>query len=259
VSFESNEKNYRLTYKNKVMKTQIITTTILLTGIFMNACDSVKDVIPGDNVITQEYTFSEYENIETESAFTIYVKFSDTEESIIVESNENLFQYIEVSKSSNNLKIGFKENISIKGSATLNAYITTKTVKGYLASGASRFIVEDEIVTDNVTVFLSGASEFVGEMYVENLDADMSGASSMALEGESASFDVTASGASGVSDFEFSAEYLKVNFSGASNASLTVTEEMDVSASGASIVRYKGDAAINSQNLTGGSQIIDMN
>lgn len=242
------------------MKTQIITTTIILSGIIvLNACDSVKDVIPSNNVITQEYTFSGYENIETESAFTIYLSFSDTDESIVVESNENLFQYIEVTKSSDNLKIGFRENISIKGSSTLNVYITTKNIKGFLASGASRFIVEDEIETDDVTVFLSGASQFVGEMYVETLDADLSGASSMDLEGETASFDITASGASIVGDFNFSTEYLKVNLSGASSASLTVTDKMDVSASGASMVKYKGSAVINSQNLTGGSQIIDMN
>lgn len=241
------------------MKTKIITATIVLSGIFLNACDNVKDVIPSNNVITQEYTYSGYENIETESAFTVYVDFSDTEESIVIESNENLFEYIEVSKSSNNLKIGFRDNISIKGSATLNAYITTKNINGYSASGASKFIVEDDVVSDNVTVFLSGASQFAGELYVENLDVDMSGASTMNLEGESASFNVTASGASNVGDFDFSTEYLNVNFSGACTASLTVTDKMDVSASGASIVRYKGTAVINSQNLSGGSQIIDAN
>jgi len=242
------------------MKTKTITATIILICIIiMNACDSVKDVIPSENVITQEYTFSEYENIETESAFTIYLNFSDTEESIVVESNENLFQYIEVTKSSDNLKIGFRENISIKGSATLKAYITTKNIKGFSASGASRFIVDDAIETDDVTVFLSGASQFSGELFVESLIADLSGASSMDLEGETASCNITASGASSVGNFDFSTGYLKVNLSGASSASLTVTGEMDVSASGASTVRYKGDATINSQNLSGGSQIIDMN
>ena len=241
------------------MKTKIITTTIVLAGIILNACDSVIDVVPSDNVITQEYTFSGYENIETESAFTVYVEFSDTEESIVVEANENLFEYIEVSKGSDNLKIGFRENIDINGSATLKAYITTKNVSGYMATGASRFIVEDEIMTGDVTVFLSGASQFMGEMYVENLFAEMSGASSMKLIGESASTIVTASGASSIGDFEFSTEYLSVNFSGASLASLTVTDKMDVIASGASIVRYKGDAVIDSQNLSGGSQIIEVN
>jgi hypothetical protein len=241
------------------MKTKIITATIVLAGIILNACDSVKDVVPGNNVITQEYTFSGYENIETESAFTVYVEFSDTEESIVVEANENLFEYIEVSKGSDNLKIGFRENISIKGSATLQAYVKTKNISGYVATGASRFIVEDEIFTEDVTVFLSGASQFMGEIYAENLYAEMSGASSMKISGESASTDVTASGASGIGDFEFSTEYLRVNFSGASIASLTVTDKMDVSASGASIIRYKGGAVINSQNLSGGSQIIEVN
>lgn len=241
------------------MKTKIITATIALAGIILNACDSVKDVVPVNNIITQEYTFSGYDNIETESAFTVYVAFSDTEESIVVEANENLFEYIEVSKESNNLKIGFRENISIKGSATLKAYITTNNVSGYLASGASRFIIEDEIIAEDATVFLSGASQFIGEMYVENLYAEMSGASSMKLIGESTSIDVTASGASSIGDFEFSTEYLRVNFSGASTASLTVTDKMDVSASGASIIRYQGDGVINSQNLSGGSQIINTN
>jgi hypothetical protein len=81
----------------------------------------------------------------------------------------------------------------------------------------------------------------------------------MTLTGETLSFEVTASGASDIGSFDFSTEYLNVNLSGASNVSLTVTDEMDVSASGSSIVRYKGDAVINSQNLTGGSQIIHMN
>ena len=241
------------------MKTKLITATIVLAGILLNACDNIQDVIPDNNVVTQEYTFSGYENIETESAFTVYVEFSDTEESILIEANENLFEYIEVSKGSDNLKIGFRENISIKGSATLKAYITTRDVSGYFASGASRFIIEDEIVTEDATVFLSGASQFIGEMYVENLYAEMSGASSIDIMGEAASANVTASGASSIRDFEFSTEYLRVNFSGASTASLTVTDKMDVSASGASIIRYKGDANINSQNLSGGSQIINMN
>ncbi len=241
------------------MKTKIITAAIVVAGIILNACESVENVVPVNNIITQEYTFSDYQNIETESAFTVYVEFSDTEESIVIEANENLFEYIEVSKGSDNLKIGFRKNISIKGSATLKAYITTSDVSGYFASGASRFIVEDEIITEDATVFLSGASQFIGEMYVENLFVEMSGASSIDIIGESASTNVTASGASSIRDFEFSTEYLSVNFSGASMASLTVTDKMDVSASGASIIRYKGDAVINSQNLSGGSQIINMN
>ena len=241
------------------MKTQFNLATLVLISIFLNACDGITNIIPSDIVTTQQYTFSGYDQINTESAFTIYVEFSDTEESIEIEANDNLHQYIEVKNESGTLKVGFRDNIGIKGSATLNAYITTKNVTGYAASGASRFIVGDEISEEDASIFLSGASQFTGELFVDNLSADLSGASVLLLTGEADAFDLTASGASTIGDFGFSSKYLNINFSGASNASLTVTEEMDVKASGASILQYKGSGVISNQNLSGGSQIINVN
>ena len=55
---------------------------------------------------------------------------------------------------------------------------------------------------------------------------------------------------------DFITKYLNLNLTGASYTYLTITEEMDIIASGASILYYKGDGIINSQILTGASQII---
>jgi hypothetical protein len=241
------------------MKTQIILTTLILASILLNACDTITNIRPSDQITTQQYSFSDYDQIETESAFSVYVTFSDTEEKIEIEANDNLHQYIEVKKESGTLKIGFRDNVGYRGSATLNAYITTRNVAGYTASGASRFIVDGDISGENASVFLSGASRFSGEMHVENLFADLSGASVMQLTGSADTSDLMASGASSIEDYEFSTDYLTIHLTGASNAFLTVTEEMDVTASGASIVRYKGTGVVNSQNISGGSQIINMN
>jgi len=238
------------------MKTQIILTTLILMSIIFNACDDVSSIIPDDNVTTQQYSYSDYDQIDTESAFTVYVEFSNTEETIEIEANDNLHQYMDVKVESGALKIRFRDNINIKGSATLNAYITTKNVSGYSASGASHFIIGDDVESENANIFLSGASKFTGEMHVANLSADLSDASVLELSGEAEAFNLTASGASAIGDYGFSTENLNINLSGASNASMTITEKMDVQASGASVLRYKGPADINSQNLTGGSQII---
>jgi len=241
------------------MKTQIILTRLVLTSLLLNACDNILFINPSDDVTTQQHFFSDYDQIETESAFTVYVRFSDTEEQIEIEANDNLHEYIEVRKESGTLKIGLRDNKNIRGPATLNAYITTRNVTGYNASGASRFIVDGDISGENASVFLSGASRFSGEMHVENLFADLSGASLLRMTGNADAADLRASGASGIEDYEFSTDYLNIDLSGASHASLTVTETMDIKASGASIVRYKGQGHINSQNISGGSQIINMN
>lgn len=242
--------------KKSKMKTRIILTTLVLIGIFLNACENDSDIIASDNVTTQQYSFSDYDQINVESAFTVYVEFSDTEEAIEIEANDNLQQYIEVVKESGALIIRIQDDISIKGSATLNAYITTKKVTGYSASGASRFIVSDPVISNEATIFLSGASSFTGEIEVGNIMADLSGASNLKISGVTDSFDLNASGASVIGDFEFTTKYLDVSLSDASNASLSISENMDVVASGASTLRYKGDGTISSQNVTGGSSII---
>jgi hypothetical protein len=238
-----------------MMKTQIILTTIIFLSVVFTACENTENIIPNDNVTTRQHSFTDYDRIETEGAFTIYVEFSDTEESIEIEANENLHQYLEVEKNSNTLKVGFRDNINIKGSATLNAYITTQNVSGYAASGASRFFVDDELSAEDVSIFLSGASQFTGEVFTVNLTGDLSGASLVQLTGEAESTSFTASGASNIGSFGFSTDYLNVNFSGASMLSLTVNDKLDVTASGASIITYKGSGVINSQNLSGESKI----
>ncbi len=237
------------------MRTRITIATLLLS-VFILSCDGFNSVIPVEEVSIQQKDFSDYQRIEVESAFTVYVNFSDTEEKIEIEANDNLHQYIEVDKVGGTLKIGFRNNTNVNGSATLNAYLTTKNVTGYSASGASRIILNDVLTAENADIFLSGASSFTGELEVINLSASMSGASTLNLTGSCESFDVEASGASNIFDFDFYCDYLNISLSGASNASLTINQRIDVDASGASIVRYKGQGKINSQKLTGNSKIM---
>ena len=53
-----------------------------------------------------------------------------------------------------------------------------------------------------------------------------------------------------------SAKELFIDLSGASDAYLTVTELIDIKASGASSLKYKGDALIDHKDLSGASEII---
>ena len=241
------------------MKTRIILTTIALGSMFLNGCDEVDNIRPSDHITTQEYSFSNYDRIETESAFAVYINFSDTEEKIEIEANDNLHDHMEVRKESGTLIIGFRNNVGINGPVTLNAYITTRKVTGYSASGASRFFVENDINDENASIFLSGASRFTGDLNVDHLSVDISGASIVDISGSANTADIRGSGASSFGNYEFITDYLNINFSGASHAVLTVTGDMDVTASGASLIRYKGPATINSQNISGGSQLIHVN
>ena len=241
------------------MKTNYLSLTLLCSSLFIFSCDVYEnDVVPNGKTTTMQASFSNYHVIDASSAFSVYVTFSDTDESIEIEANDNLHQYIEVKKVNGALKIGLEQNIRIRGNATLNAYITTKRVSGYDASGASRFIVEDVINEDDIDLYLSGASTFTGEINTKKIYADLSGASTLNISGSTNDFILDASGASVVRDYNFESNSLDADLSGASNVYLTVDNEIKVEASGASILRYKGDAVISRQDLSGASSVKKM-
>ena len=216
------------------------------------------DVRPSGKITTVEATFSDYDAIDASSAFTVYLSFSDTDETIEIEANENLHEYIEVKKENGTLVIGVANNVRIRGKSTLNAYITTKSISSFSASGASRFVIEDVVDQDRAHIYLYGVSSFNGALDVDLLFADISGASVMNITGSCNDFEFEASGASVLRDYTFSTNTIKAELSGASHAALTVDQEIDVEASGASILRYRGDAVITNQDLSGASSVKKM-
>jgi len=239
------------------MRKRIIIPALLMS-VFILSCDSFNSVVPVEDVSIRQKEFSDYQRIDAESAFTVYINFSDNEEKIEIEANDNLHQYIEVDNVGGTLKIRIRNNTNIKGSATLNAFITTRHVTGFSASGASRFILNDLLIAENADIFLSGASSFTGELEAINLSSSLSGASTLNLAGSCESFDIGASGASSIFNFSFSCDHLDSKLSGASNASLTVNKSLAVTASGASLVRYKGQGKVCYSNLSGESKIVKM-
>ncbi len=242
------------------MKTKLFSLLFASCVLFLFSCDVMDNhVVPTNKVTTTQATFIDYDMIDASSAFTVYVTFSDEEESIEIEANDNLHQFIEVKKENNILKIGLDRNVHIRGKSTLIAYITTKNISDYMASGASRIIVENRIEAIDAHIYLSGASTFSGKLAVDQLNVDLSGASHLDISGLANDLGVEASGASIIRDYGLETSTLEADLSGASNMYVTVDEGIDVEASGSSVLHYKGSAVITRQNLSDASAIRDMN
>jgi len=238
-------------------KTKTILLLLIGLSLIFNSCKKDEDkVTPSANVTKQEFSFSDYNILDVENAFEVNLTFSDSEEKIEIEANENLHQYINVGENSNTLFISFQDNVEIEGNATLIANITTKEVFGYYATGAVSIALQNKLIADEVKIELIGACYFAGEIEVNRIEALLIGATELDISGNANSFYVVAEGASSIKNYAFIVKYLNLNLSGASYTYLTITEEMDIIASGASILYYKGDGVIKSQILTGASQII---
>ncbi len=239
------------------MKVKLVIILFVGLGVLLSSCEEISTkVTPSNNISTQIKSVGNYSGLHVSNAFTVFVEFSESEESIEIEANDNLHQYIDVYTSGDKLIIKLKDNINIKnGHATLKAYVTTKYLSEFDASGASSITLQDELITSDCSVELSGASFFRGDVNVGQLSMDVSGASIVDIAGKTTDCYIDASGASSIKDYSLNVDFLNVDLSGASNVYLTVYKELDVEASGASSVYFKGDGLITHQNLSGASNV----
>lgn len=236
------------------MKSKLI-YGLLATALLMSSCD-IESIKVSDTLSTREYSFANYEALQISGDFNAFVTFSETEEHIEIEANENIQNKISVSKEGNTLRIGLENNINLRGNATLNAYITTNNISRYRISGDSFLELENELVAEKVTLDVLGDSRFFGEVDVNNLSADVRGDSVIDVFGSAKTVNVNLSGDSTFKDYDLEVEDLTLRLSGDSAAFLTVSETIDIDASGDSVLNYRGEGEVIRQRLSGDSRII---
>ena len=138
------------------------------------------------------------------------------------------------------------------------------------ASSAS--VIEIKASAKEVSIDASGASTIKAELATDEFDMELSGASVATISGQITDGDIEVSGASTLKAEKLRAAKLDLECSGASRANALAVvcsakasgasaiaveclQQLNVSASGASTIRYSGDCQVNTIANTGGSSI----
>ena len=248
-----------------------VLVVVLLTSGLLVGC--VGGMVRGSgNLDTQEFNFSDFTHVEVGSAFEVKVVQSDSY-SVSVTADDNLFDYILVSKQGTTLQIRLKSASYI--STTTRAEITMPQLRGLELSGATRGTVSGFSSTENLDIEvsgassldmsdisagdvefdISGASKVTGDITAGDAEFGLSGASSVQLEGSAKDIKVKASGASRAELSGFTVNNADVNFSGASNGMVNLDGRLDADLSGASKLGYIGEPTMGNINTSGGSTL----
>ncbi|RAJ15990.1 head GIN domain-containing protein [Arenibacter echinorum] len=237
------------------MKTKLKICYLIVFSVLLISCE--KDTITAsEEITTKDYEFSAYTSLEVNDNFKVYINFSDTEEKLRVQANDNLHEYILVNKESNKLTVKLDNVRRIKGQETLNVFITTKSIDNFTVKGNAKLELEDPLEADNLKIYLSGNSFFTGALATEKLNLVSSGNCMIDFSGSVKNMEVELDGNCELSDYDLSVDTLKIDLSGNSNAYLTVNNSISIDASGNSVLSYKGIATIAHQNLSSGSKIV---
>lgn len=232
-----------------------LTTSLLLTGCepFIIAADGIEG---SGNQDTREYDFSDFTKIDIGNSFDFTITRSDTYR-ITITADDNVFEYIVVTKTGKTLKIGLKPFTQLVRT-TVKADISMPQLHGLDASGATTGTVIGFSSDENFNLNVSGASSLTLEnMSTGQVTADISGASK--VEGKFTSGDtfLDVSGAGKV-ELEGSVAEMVIDASGASNIELKrfIMKDSDISLSGSSYIKGNLEAHNVSIDASGASKVV---
>jgi len=194
---------------------------------------------------TQTYNYADFARIEVEDGFQIEVVQSNSY-SISITGPEDLFNFAQVSKEGETLKIGLAE--SVKG--TKKAKITMPDLYKIQLSGGSRADITGFSSSHDLSVELSGGSRVTGDIIAGDAGLNLSGGSHVVLSGSADDLDVNISGGSHLTLQAFSVSNADVHLSGGSHAVVKVDGTLNVDLSGGSHLRYVGQPIMGDINFS---------
>ena len=224
--------------------------------LVLSSCHYIggKRIRGNGNNVTQSRNAGKFNSIDVSGAIDVIVK-QDSTQSVKVETDENLQEYVEVYESNGVLVISPEDNFNLDPTHKIKVYVTAPSFRMIDVSGASSIVSDNKLVSgESVDIDLSGASEAKIAIKAPRINAEVTGASTVKLSGETKDLNLVGSGASGAKCFELMTQNTTVDMSGASSAEVFASVKLDAQASGASGVKYKGNPSIT-QDINGASSI----
>nr|WP_320118578.1 head GIN domain-containing protein [uncultured Marinifilum sp.] len=202
------------------------------------------------NVQKQDREVASFSKISSSSGVDVYLRQGD-KESVTVEADENLLDYIVTRVKGDELII--KTSESIRRAKELNVYVTIVNVNEINVSSGSDLESQNLIKAGTLDISVSSGADAKLELQGENVSCSVSSGADANLSGTTNSFYGKASSGSDLRANNLKAKFCKAKASSGGDVSVYASESIEADASSGGDVSYYGNPTkINVSNSSGG-------
>lgn len=204
------------------------------------------------NIITEEREVRGFTRIEMAGAGRIILTQGDTE-SLSIETDDNLMEYIETRVAGDTLEIDFTDEIILApgGGDVLEPtrgfvfQISVIDLEAIAVSGGADIQIE-KLKTGQLQISFSGAGDItIDDLNANSLEVVISGAGNVDLTGKVLSQEIRLSGLGRYAGSDLESRQASVTISGAGGAAVWATDTLEVVISGAGDVEYYGSPIVS--------------
>jgi hypothetical protein len=229
-----------------------VLSAFLLTGCLW-AFDHNK--IKGSGTVTKEQReLTPFDKIDVTGVFTVYLSQGE-EESVEVEIDDNLQQYVLVHNEGSKLVLGIKDKVNFGKTTQNNIFVTVKDIDLFRVTGVCTLKTLDPLNFGDFTLKVSGVANGDLEVHGNKLNVNLSGVTHVELSGSATEMSINQSGVGNFNARKLEAAKVTVTNSGVGSVSVFATQELSMNNSGVGSINYSGDAKIKSINSSGVGKI----
>ena len=212
---------------------------ILTLGIAACVDGQIRRTVYGNNhVVKKERDVGNFSGLRVSSGIDVYLKQTD-DESIVVEADENLHEYIQTEIRDGILSVYTEANI--REAEMKRVYVTMRDINSLKTTSAGDIIGETPVKTEKLELSASSAGDIKLEVYAKEIEAHISSSGDVTLTGEVDILDATLSSAGDLNAFGLEVREAEVSASSAGDADISVSERLRARASSAGDINYRGN------------------
>jgi hypothetical protein len=191
------------------------------------------------NVIQEDRDVSSFDRVATTSSGDVVITQTG-QESLTVETDDNIMQYVETEVRGGTLYLGIKPGASVS-TTRLRFTVTANDLAG-LETSSSGDIESGSIDTDRLEVEVSSSGDIrIDSLTAETLAVKISSSGSVEVSGEVSEQDVNLSSSGKYRAGDLRSETVELTISSSGDATIWATESLDVRLSSSGSVNYYGN------------------
>ena len=230
-------------------------TALFIICIGCRSFSGSDEVIKGNGKMeTKPFPESDFNAVCIKGGWTADIRYSETF-SIQIETDENIFPYLDISLTGTTLNIGFKSGYrysisptQCKVSITMPALIKLQTF-GSLTAVISSFNMPE----DSMSIDISCSGNITArDITVNTLKMDVSGSGDFSATGKAQNINAVISGSGDIKTTDFETEKADISVSGSGSAKVWVIRHLKADIGGSGSIRYKGNPVVETKSSGSG-------
>ena len=229
---------------------QLLISILVLSSL--NSCvieGALFGQITGNRHVTTETRtiHDDFSHVKGSQGLDIYLE-KGNENSVRVEADENLHQYIDVFVEDQTLRIKVVRHKNIGRAKSKKIYVTYTDINAISASSGADIIVNSILKSEYITLKSSSGADLDVEVNAKKTIANCSSGADIKLSGKSRNFEAKASSGSDISAKNLLTKNSYAKASSGADISLRVTHNLEVRTSSGGNVNYYGNPENVSKN-----------